>query len=208
MNFKNIYFPLFKETFACSLGQINFADVVRASRDVLYDQVLKFIFFLLFLSSPSKKLYVHSKELGLNWPWKGNFFKVCFFKLWEIIEETESSYSQRGFSSHLSNCKRNLFWLYIDEMVIYRWNGYNWSFLGLKQFISSLHQLGLLSVYRSNNLYRDEFEKWSLNVLGCPRLMCGWLKGMKRGEWEDRGREERRDDILRHFTVTQMTLCK
>lgn len=31
------YFPSLKETFTCSLGQINFADVVRASRDVLYD---------------------------------------------------------------------------------------------------------------------------------------------------------------------------
>lgn len=55
------------------LGQIHFVDVVRGPRDVLYDQVLKFIFFLLFLSSPSKKLHVHSKELGLNWPWEGNF---------------------------------------------------------------------------------------------------------------------------------------
>lgn len=61
-----MYFPLLKETFTCSLVQINFADVVRASRDVLYDQVLKFIFFLLFLSSPSKKLYVHSMEFGLH----------------------------------------------------------------------------------------------------------------------------------------------
>lgn len=61
-----MYFPLLKETFTCSLVQINFADVVRASRDVLYDQVLKFIFFLLFLSSPSKKLYVHSTEFGLH----------------------------------------------------------------------------------------------------------------------------------------------
>lgn len=68
-----MYFPLLKETFTCSLGQINFADVVRASRNVLNDQELKFIFFLLFLSSPSKKLYVHSKELGLNQPWEDNF---------------------------------------------------------------------------------------------------------------------------------------
>ena len=38
--------------------------------------------------------------------------------------------------------------------------------------------------------------------------MCGWLKGMKGGKWEDEGREERRDNILRPLTVTQMTLCK
>ena len=41
-----------------------------------------------------------------------------------------------------------------------------------------------------------------------PQVDVWVVKRDEGGEWEDGGKKERRDNILRHFTVTQMTLCK